>query len=428
MFQIPAEKLPDLLKDEQRINVLFAPLRNRSVNPKDWENKISSWKTIIKLYCESNEIYSFTLSSLKNVFIRNGRPPSCLNEVIEEMAKSREIQIIDIFLKKSSDSWSGWATDILIKRPLSWSYNKIKNSIFTTVNTDQSYVHSEVINSKCDALISSIPDKFKNKLISLHDLLTVLEKCSSQADNIKLLLHNLLNHRKIDITKLNNNKNKDELETLLIKFGDGNKVTPISEIDIGIYTLEKNEKLISRNIESLEDEIQQCINEAKIHLSKNHRQMAKSSLRKKHELEKRVQKKVNALHNIQTLLEQIHETHTDAHVWDAYKNALSAFNTTFKDTGLSEDAIEDTMLKLGDMLEMHKDIQDALARPAMDTNDLDLEEELADLIKADSNDQPPDDSGITSDLEKQMEKLSLNLPDIPSESPDVSVQELKLNI
>lgn len=76
---------------------------------------------------------------------------------------------------------------------------------------------------------------------------------------------------------------------------------------------------------------------------------AKSALRKKHELEKRVDKKMNALHNIQILLEQIHETHNDAHVWEAYKNALTAFDATFKDNGLSESAIEDTMIKLSDV-------------------------------------------------------------------------------
>lgn len=72
-------------------------------------------------------------------------------------------------------------------------------------------------------------------------------------------------------------------------------------------------------------------------------------MRKKRELEKRIDKKLSALHNIQNLVEQIHETHSDAHVWEAYKNALAAFNTSFKDTGMSEDAIEDTMIKLGDV-------------------------------------------------------------------------------
>ncbi|KAJ8921779.1 hypothetical protein NQ315_008405 [Exocentrus adspersus] len=426
MFGIPAESLPDVLKDETRLNVLFAPLRSRTVNPKDWEYKISCWKNIIRTYCDTNDIYTITLSSLNNAFVRNGRPPSCLREVITEMAKEGDVQIMEVFLKNNPSNWSGWATEILIKRPLSWSYNKLRTTIFS--ETEKNYVHLEVINSKCEKLMSLVSSKnYKNKLINLQEVLTLLGKTSVDIDNVKLLLHNLTNQHLVDTVVLNQDQNK-QLETVLIKFGDGAKVMPISEIDVGIYTLEKNEKLILKNIEELEEEIQTCVREAKMNLLKNHRQMAKSALRKKHELEKRVEKKANALHNIQILLEQIHETHTDAHVWESYKNALSAFNTTFKDTGLSEDAVEDTMIKLGDVLDIHNDIQTALARPVVgETDDLDLEEELTELLKDDEKKPPPDDTGITTDLEHQLEKLTLNLPNIPDASPNVSVQELSLN-
>lgn len=282
MFNIPTEKLPDVLKDEKRINVIFAPLRNKTVNPKDWENKISSWKTVIKTYCDTNDVYSFTLSSLNNIFIRNGRPPSCLREVIVEMAKEGEVQIMEIFIKENSESWSGWATDILIKRPLSWSYNKLKNTLFAESDHDYAYVHLDVINSKCDTLLTLVPDNCKNKLICLEDLLTILGKKSSDIDNIKLLLHNMKNQCKLDTVTLDSKNKKDVLQTVLIKFADGEKVNPVSEIDIGIYTLEKNENIISKNIENLEDQIQKCIKEAKMHLSKNHRQMVNSLNGKKY--------------------------------------------------------------------------------------------------------------------------------------------------
>lgn len=279
MFEIPENRLPMCLKDEQRINVLFAPLRNRSVNSKDWDSKISSWKIIIQAYCESNNIYSFTLSSLSNVFIRNGRPPSCLEEVINDMSRNGEIQIIDVFFRKNSDSWSGWATDILIKRPISWSFNKIKNAVFTVPTVDKTFVHLDVVKSKCEELMNSIPDEYKNKLISLKELLILLKQDSKQISNVKLLLHHLTNERQLDVTKVNSNKNNDELSTVLIKFGEGHKVTPINEIDIGIYTLEQNEKVLSKNIEVLEDEIQACVKEAKSHLAKNHRQLVSTYMR-----------------------------------------------------------------------------------------------------------------------------------------------------
>lgn len=271
MFNISESKLPECLKDENRINVLFAPTRSRSVNPKDWDNKISSWKNIIKVYCDTNDVYTFTFLSLNKAFIRNGRPPSCLSDVLNEMKKSGEIQSLDEFLTKSPRTWSGWATNVFVKRPFAWSYNKLKNSVYTTDTKEQQLVHLEVIISKCNDLINSIPDNYKKKLISLKELLNILNKDSTNVEDIKLLLHYMSNQNLIDITYLNNNK-QTELETTLIKFCVGESGL-ITELDIGVYTLEKNEKIILKSIEEMEDNIQSCIKEAKMHLSKNHRQM-----------------------------------------------------------------------------------------------------------------------------------------------------------
>lgn len=266
MFRIPQEQLPDCLKDEERINVLFAPLRSRGVNPKDWESKLLSWKSILKVYCEVNDIYTISLSQLNDVFIRNGRPPNCLNELIQFMLNTGEIQSIEIFRRKNANSWSGWAVGLL-----TWPISKVKDKMFSVKNMDQIFVYLDVVQSKSNNLFESVPAKLKMKLINLRDLLGVLNKDSSQVDNIKLLLNYLQNQHKLDVTQLN--EQKDEMETFLIKFGDGSVVVPISEIDIGTYSLEQNEKKLLKNIESLEDEIQVCIHEAKVHLTKKHKQL-----------------------------------------------------------------------------------------------------------------------------------------------------------
>lgn len=77
-------------------------------------------------------------------------------------------------------------------------------------------------------------------------------------------------------------------------------------------------------------------------------------------------------------------------------------------------------------MDEHNDIQQALARPPLDDfNDEDLENELAELLNDFKNIPPPDDSGISaSDLEKDMANMSLNLPEVPDSSPDVSKNEV----
>lgn len=77
------------------------------------------------------------------------------------------------------------------------------------------------------------------------------------------------------------------------------------------------------------------------------------------------------------------------------------------------------------VLEEHNDIQQALARAPCDTyNDSDLEEELAELLNDESTNQPPPDGGEVKQLGEEMEKMSLNLPQVPDSSPDVSSNDI----
>lgn len=266
MFNIPENKLPDCLRDEQRINVLFAPLRSRGVNSKDWDSKIASWKIIIKSYCDTNDIYAFSVSQLNDVFVRNGRPPSCLNEVLNDMIRNGELQQIDDFWKNLS-TWGEWATALL-----SWPYNKVRDKLFTFKSLNHTFVHLGIIESKCENLVNLIPRKYKNKLISLKDVLQLWNKDLSQVNNLKLLLHNLYKQHRIDVTTLNGT-NKEEFDCFLIKFSDGSKVFPITEVDIGTYMLEETEKNLIEDVRLLEDDLQLCLKEAKSHLKENHRQL-----------------------------------------------------------------------------------------------------------------------------------------------------------
>lgn len=417
MFDIPDEHLPDFARDKDRLTVLFAPLRNRTVNPKDFDSKLASWKTLIQLYCIYNNVYSFALSDLNKVFVFNGRSPSCLEVVVQEMIKNGELLLVEVFSKSNPSTWSGWFTDIVVKRPVSWSLTKIRNSFFNP-SREENYVHLNVVKNKSEELLKILPETFKNKLISLEELLVIIGNRTSQ-ENVQLLLHNLIKQQKIDITNLNKNNTSEHSSNILIKFGDGQKVKQITDMDLAVYTLEKNEKLLLQNIEKLEDEVENTNKEAKEHLKKGHKQMAKNCIRKRHEIEKRITKKSNALHNVQVLLEQIRDTHSDAHVWESYKQALSAFDLTFKETGLSEDSVDDTMIKLGEMLDLQQDIEASLAKMPGNESESDLEQELADLMK--SEDGNTGNNGGIDGMEKQLDDLELNLPDVPTHSPNKSV-------
>ncbi|XP_044259816.1 charged multivesicular body protein 7 [Tribolium madens] len=419
MLNIPEDKLPQEFKDEARLDSLFSPVRSRTVNPRDWDTKIASWRHLISLYCINNGVYSFTLTLLGQKFLRNGRPPSCLGVVLEELVKTGDLQYLEDFVKESY-GWGSWAADLLVKKPLSWSFNTVKRTLFTTqVNSNRTYVHVEVIRQEAQKIVST-SGKYRNKVINFAEFLKLANKDMSQVEDVKLLIHYLVREKKADVSNLKTT-NSSDLDSFLIKLGDPNKLYPISEFDIALYVLEQNEKLFTKHVEDLEDEISACIKEVKAHLLKGHRQLAKTCLKKKHEIEKRLTHKANALHNIQVLIEKLKDVHTDSNVWQSYKHALSAFNTTLKETGLNEDAVEDTMLKLGEMLDIQEEIQAAISRPVSNEND-DLEEELAELMKSEEESK----SSTSADLEEQLSKLDINdLPEIPS--TDMSLKEASVH-
>ncbi|KAL3278700.1 hypothetical protein HHI36_016234 [Cryptolaemus montrouzieri] len=149
MFSIPEEKLPECFKNDLRLNVLYAPLRSKSVNPSDWNSKITSWSQLINIYSSCNKVYKFSLDSLRIAFHQNGRSPSCLKEVIQEMVKSGDIELLDIFLQEKPKSWKEWATNVLISSPISWSLNKMK-SMVTNLDNTTLYVPVKILEQEGD--------------------------------------------------------------------------------------------------------------------------------------------------------------------------------------------------------------------------------------------------------------------------------------
>lgn len=267
---VPQEKLPESWNDKDRVNVLFAPFRTRTVNPHDWDAKYLFWKSFIKDCCVHSKVYSFKLDDLQTIFKKDGRIPACLSTVIEQMVLNNEVQSVEQFLQKPIKSWSSWATN-LIKKPVLWSLEKVKQSV-TSPKSDEIYVHLSAIETEADSLLLSIPDNFKGKVINFDQLLSVLNISPNRSNNIKLLLHHLLCKDQVDVKELENNT-KSTSHNLLLKFGDIQKIKPISDIEISTYILEQNEVTLTTKLEKLENEVQEILDEAKNHLTKGLRQM-----------------------------------------------------------------------------------------------------------------------------------------------------------
>ncbi|KAG8332191.1 Charged multivesicular body protein 7 [Homalodisca vitripennis] len=129
---------------------------------------------------------------------------------------------------------------------------------------------------------------------------------------------------------------------------------------------------------------------------------AKSCLRKKRELDKCIVKRASALENVQVLLSRVKEAESDGEILESYKMGLAALKATFKEAGLAEDNVNQTMDQVQEVLEVHDEVQSALSLPMAAELEEDLEKELADIL-----------SGSPEPTTDTIQHGSFNLPEFP---------------
>ncbi|XP_015521082.1 charged multivesicular body protein 7 [Neodiprion lecontei] len=425
---LPAEEMPECWERDDRMNSLFAQFRNRSANPQDWDSKYRFWRGLIADWSKYRKRCSFSLSDLNKAFKRNGRSPACLSIVLQELHRNGEIVPMLNFIRESPNSWGGWAVDTLVKRPLFWSFSVLKNSIVeTSVDPETRYVHLETVKELGELILSTIKKNEENTLFSMSDITknciekVDIKKGSLSDDDVKLAMIWLRLNKK---AAFHLSPERDSNDTL-VKLSNTH-VKEVTEAEEGLYQLEKQEETLIKNLELLEMEKETVIKNAKAYLANGMRQVAKSCLRKKKELEKSIEKRAAAIQNIQIIITRVRDMRSDSEVLNSYKAGAAALKQKLAEDGLNEDNVADTMNDLSEVLEEFSEMQSVLTKP-VDYYDSDLEDELTELLAEsehdDSINNPENNSGksqsnsnVNGDKKQpniDKEFSSLRLEDLP---------------
>ncbi|XP_006620007.1 charged multivesicular body protein 7 [Apis dorsata] len=407
---LPSEKMPKCWNEEERISALFSPFRNKSVNSQDWISKYKFWQNLIYEWLKYTRKSSFSIADLNNAFKRKGCTPLCLITVVEELLRNNEIILETEFLKEPCESWTAWSIDILVKKPLTWSFSKVKSYVVNNeINKETRYINLQIIKEFGDNLFSILEKRKDNILISFSELIKCYRSEIDQniSDNTVMLILMWLRREKKIVLKSNENESE-----LLIKIATHSS-DGVTEIEEGLYKLIKQENALIKEIEFMEKEKINIINEAKSYLIKGLRQVAKTYLRKKKELEKTIENRIQTLDNIQSLITSIQTTHTNNAVLSAYKTGSHVLKK-LNESGLSESNVKNIMDDLAEAIEDQKDVQVMLSESLVnDDSNVDLEEELAELMKFDENIFPPVPNT----------ELSFNVDELPKELQNLSIKE-----
>lgn len=228
-----------------------------------------------------------------------------------------------------------------MKKPISWSFSKVKNYVVgQNINvTEVRYIHLRMVRELGDIILSIAEIK---KDIVLFPISEILEYCKSKTKKqisektVRLVLEWLRHQKRVAFRKSSNPNSE-----LLIKIST-QTVEEITEVEESMYKLSKQENNLIKEIELMEQEKLNIVNEAKSYLAKELRQMAKTRLKRKMELEKTIEKRAQALANLRILITSIEDAHSNSAVLSAYKTGSDVLKKMGKD-GLTEYTVRDVM-------------------------------------------------------------------------------------
>lgn len=205
--------------------------------------------------------------------------------------------------------------------------------------TEVRYIHLRMVRELGDIILSIAEIK---KDIVLFPISEILEYCKSKTKKqisektVRLVLEWLRHQKRVAFRKSSNPNSE-----LLIKIST-QTVEEITEVEESMYKLSKQENNLIKEIELMEQEKLNIVNEAKSYLAKELRQMAKTRLKRKMELEKTIEKRAQALANLRILITSIEDAHSNSAVLSAYKTGSDVLKKMGKD-GLTEYTVRDVM-------------------------------------------------------------------------------------
>lgn len=173
-------------------------------------------------------------------------------------------------------------------------------------------------------------------------------------------------------------------------------MSPVNDVDIGIYQLQRSEKLLEERVEKLSLEADKCKEEAKVLIREGKKSQALRCLRGRKRVEKRADNLFAKLESIRGILDRIAQSQTDKMVMQAYQAGVAALRLSLKDVTVERaESLVDQIQELCDTQdEVNQTLSSGVTGAVEDMDE--LEEELKSL------------------LEESQTDFSSDLPEVPS--------------
>ncbi|OWF38352.1 charged multivesicular body protein 7-like [Mizuhopecten yessoensis] len=372
-------RFPETWNDDARMTVLFAPFRDKSLNPSSWDQKMTFWSNLIVSDCTICGDIVIDVKTLPCRFQRNGKTPACLSSVVDEMERTGKLkQVADTEMSPSNQGaarkgWMSWGMDTFIKAPISMGWNLMTKPTISSTKL----VVVEALKSKCEEVCrlqcACMDCDITDSVIEYSELWDRCRELCKTEGEFYLVLKELDKEKRIMFYHTDT--------CLLVKFPQRSESTagPVTEQDIQIYSMKKASKVLLDRIEKLGKDVDRLTVEAKMHKRKDMKQYALRSLRQRRRTQNRMSKLSGSLDMIDDVLSRIQHAASDEMVLKALQAGSGALKTLTDRTGLDE--VHRTMDNLAEVLDHQNEIESEMNMSRIgDVSSEDLERELESLI------------------------------------------------
>ncbi|KAL7391660.1 hypothetical protein ABVT39_012397 [Epinephelus coioides] len=419
--------LPPEWDDDERMNFMFSDFsENRDVNTTDWDSKMDFWTALILKVCRDRGTVCVSLQELNKAFRRKEKSPLGLATVIQSMARCGKIQRESEFAANVDCGWLSWGVGLLLVKPLKWTFSTLLGS--SRVPLEESFVVIELVKEKAAELLRVYrSSEFASRsILSFQELLTLSSDVCADESTLCMALLQLQRDKQVTVSLHEGEK--------IVKFcQDGqDHVSPVSDVDMGIYQLQRSEKLLGERVEKLSLEADKCKEEARVLLREGKKSQALRCLRGRKRVEKRVDSLFAKLESIRAILDRIAQSQTDKMVVQAYQAGVSALRLSLKDVTVERaESLVDQIQELCDTQdEVNQTISSGVTGADEDISE--LEEELKCLLDESKPDFPSGLPQVPTNRLRPSEEpsrpgtdLLSTLPAVPYRHLDISTEQLE---
>ncbi|XP_023835218.1 charged multivesicular body protein 7 isoform X2 [Salvelinus sp. IW2-2015] len=376
--------LPLEWEDDERMNFLFSDFKeSRDVSTTDWDSKMDFWTSLILKICRSRGTVCVNLQELNKIFQRKGIMPLGLATVIQCMARCGKIQRESEFAANVDCGWVSWGVGLLLVKPLKWTFSTLLGSSGVTLK--ELFVVIELVKEKAAELLGVYRSSpvANHSLLSFQELRTLSSDVCVDESTLCMALLQLQREKQVTVSLHGGEK--------IVKFSQPgqNHVSPVSDVDLGIYQLQRSERLLEERVEALGLEAEKYKEEARVLLREGKKSQALRCLRSRKRVEKKADHLYAQLENVKGILDKIANSQTDKLVIQAYQAGVSALRLSLKD--VTVEGAESLVDQIQELCDTQDEVNQILAGGALNSTDADtdgLEDELRFLLENSSLDEP----------------------------------------